>query len=124
MAITTGGNRPGVIPLTIKDKDTLYRSYMPFLHEGGLFIPTNRQYELGDEVFVILTLLDEPQKFPITGRVVWVTPRPSAGRPAGIGIHFTSVSNALGQNQNAQAQKKIETYLGGLLKSERPTYTM
>ena len=123
MADNTGG-RPGVIPLTIKDKDTLYRSYMPFLNEGGLFIPTHRQYELGDEVFVILTLLDEKQKYPITGRVVWVAPRPTAGRPAGIGIHFTTPSNPQAQNQNQLAQKKIETYLGGALKADRPTYTM
>ena len=123
MADNAGG-KPGVIPLTIKDKDTLYRSYMPFLNEGGIFIPTNRQYELGDEVFVILTLLDEKQKYPITGRVVWVAPRPAAGRPAGIGIHFTTTSNQQAQNQNLQAQKKIETYLGGALKADRPTYTM
>jgi len=124
MAEKPDGGRPGVIPLTIKDKETLHRSYMPFLTEGGLFIPTHRKYQLGDEVFVILTLMDEPQKFPITGQVVWVSPRPAAGRPAGVGIHFSSSSNSFGQNQNATAQKKIETYLGGSLNSDRPTYTM
>lgn len=115
--------KSSVIPLSIKDKDTLYRSYMPFLTEGGLFIPTNRPYELGDDVFVILTLMEERQKFPITGRVVWLVPRPAAGRPAGIGIHFMT-PNPEAQNQNQLAQKKIETYLGGALKVDRPTYTM
>jgi type IV pilus assembly protein PilZ len=124
MSEPSGGSRPGVIPLTIKDKETLHRSYMPFLSEGGIFIPTQRKYRIGDEVVVILTLLDEAQKFPITGKVVWIAAKPAAGRPAGVGIQFSSSSNNFGQNQNTVAQQKIETYLGGLLKSDKPTYTM
>ena len=110
-------SRPGVIPLAIKDKETLYASYMPFLSDGGLFVPTNKEYELGEEVFVLLSLLEEAQRFPVTGRVVWSCPKPSAGRPAGIGIHFTG-------QQSVTVQKKIETYLAGSDKSDRPTYTM
>ena len=44
-------SRNGILSLTIKDKAVLYSAYMPFLENGGLFVPTNKAYALGDEVF-------------------------------------------------------------------------
>ncbi|MDO6806500.1 PilZ domain-containing protein, partial [Wenyingzhuangia sp. 1_MG-2023] len=67
--------RSGILTLTIKDKAVLYGAYMPFLKEGGLFIPTNRSYKLGDEVFLLLKLMDDPEKLPVAGKVVWITPQ-------------------------------------------------
>jgi len=60
----------GVLSLTIKDETVLYAAYMPFIQDGGLFVPTNRSLELGKEVFVLLKLLGEPEKIPVAGRVV------------------------------------------------------
>jgi Tfp pilus assembly protein PilZ len=50
------GARQGILSLAIKDKAQLYGAYMPFLKGGGIFIPTNRRYTLGDEVFLLLSL--------------------------------------------------------------------
>ena len=113
-----GQARQSILSLSIKDKSALYAAYMPFIQNGGLFIPTNKQYKLGDEVFMLLTLLDEKDKLPVAGTIVWITPTGSQGnRAAGVGVQFSD------QN-NGQAQKKIETYLAGALKSDRPTHTM
>lgn len=110
-------SRQGILSLTIKDKAVLYSAYMPFVKNGGLFVPTNKSYELGDEVFMLLTLMEEPEKIPIAGRVIWVTPRGAQGnRTAGIGVQFSE--------QDAGANAKIEEYLAGLLASEKPTHTM
>ncbi len=110
--------KQGVMSLAIRDKSTLYASYMPFLKNGGIFIPTDKAFELGDEVFLLLSLMEEPERFPVTGKVVWITPKGSlGGRPQGIGIQF-------GGNEGAMVQKKIETYLAGGLNSDRPTNTM
>ncbi len=110
--------RPGVIPVAIRDLQTLYQAYMPFLKNGGLFVATDRGFALGDEVFLLLTLLDEPQRYPVSGRVVWLTPKAAiGGRPAGIGVQFTGMDAAA-------VVKRIETYLAGSLQSERPTYTL
>jgi type IV pilus assembly protein PilZ len=57
-------SRNGILSLTIKDKAVLYSAYMPFLSNGGLFVPTNKAYDIGDEVFMLLTLMDEPEKIP------------------------------------------------------------
>ena len=84
------GTRQGILSLTIKDKAVLYAAYMPFLQNGGLFVPTNKHYSIGDEVFMLLTLMDEPEKIPIAGRVVWMTPAGAQGnRKAGIGVQFS-----------------------------------
>lgn len=68
-------NKQGILSLTIKDRTVLYAAYMPFVRHGGLFVPTNKKYELGEEVFILLALMDEPEKIPINGKVVWVTPK-------------------------------------------------
>ena len=73
--------RPGVLSLTIKDKNALYAAYMPFVKGGGIFVPSNRPYKLGEEVFMLLTLMDSKEKIPVAGHVVWVTPSGRAGQP-------------------------------------------
>ena len=86
-SFSTGG--AGILSLTIKDKAVLYAAYMPYVINGGLFIPTNKSYSIGAEVFVLLNLMDEPEKIPVAGKVVWVTPKGGQGnRSAGIGIQF------------------------------------
>lgn len=112
-----GGVGQGILSLNIKDSAVLYAAYMPYVENGGLFIPTNKKYQIGDEVFVLLTLIDEPEKIPISGKVVWITPKGAQGnRLAGIGVQFS--------DQEAHLIDKIETYLAGLAASERPTHTM
>lgn len=112
-----GGARNGILSLTIKDKAVLYAAYMPFVQSGGLFIPTNKSYNLGDEVFMLLNLMDEPEKIPVAGKVVWVTPKGAQGnRAAGIGVQFSDQDNT--------AVNKIENYLAGSLDSDRPTHTL
>ena len=113
------GPRQGILSLTIKDKGALYAAYMPFIKNGGLFIPTNKDYKLGDEVFMLLKLMDETEKLPVVGKVVWLTPKGAQGnRVAGIGVEFAD------DQDGGNVRKKIETYLGGALKSDRPTHTM
>ena len=60
--MATPAGRQGILSLTIKDKSALYAAYMPFVKNGGLFIPSNKKYKLGDEVFMLLTLMEEKEK--------------------------------------------------------------
>jgi type IV pilus assembly protein PilZ len=110
--------RPGVLSLTIKDKNALYAAYMPYVKGGGIFVPSNRPYKLGDEVFMLLTLMDSKEKIPVAGHVVWVTPPGAQGnRTAGIGIQFS-------EKDSGVARTKIENILAAALNSDRPTHTM
>ncbi len=119
MALKKGGMMGrGMLTLHIKDTDTLYKSYLPFLKNGGLFVPTEKKYKLGDEVFMLVTLMEEKEKIPVAGNVVWINPvRAQGNRPAGIGIHF-------GDRDDGKTRTKIEAMLVGKLRAEAATYTM
>jgi type IV pilus assembly protein PilZ len=118
MPPAAGAPRQGILSLAIKDKGSLYSAYIPFLKGGGIFIPTNKQYELGDEVFILLTLMEETEKLPVVGRVAWINPKDAQGHfVPGIGVQFTDKDGDAVRN-------KIETYLAGALKSDRMTHTM
>ena len=111
--------RPSVVQLAIKEKGALYAAYIPLFAEGGMFIPTARDYRLGDDVYVLLSLPDDPQRYPIAGRVAWVTPPRAAGnRTQGVGIQFP-------RDEKSRLLKiKIEEMLGSHLATERPTQTI
>jgi len=110
--------RPGMLSCTIKDKGTLYQSYMPFVKNGGLFIPTDKTFGLGDEVFMLLTLMDSGAKLPVAGTIIWVTPNGAQGnRKTGVGVQFSD-------KDNGETSRKIETFLAGALTSDRITHTM
>lgn len=112
------GGRPAILSLAIKEKAALYAAYMPYLKNGGVFVPTNRPYKLGDEVYLILTLMNDPAKYPIAGRVVWISPAGGTSRTPGIGVHFP------GDETGVAARRAIEDLLGSAIKSGRPTHTI
>lgn len=107
----------GILSLTIKDKSVLYAAFMPFVKNGGLFIPTTKVYDIGNEVFMLLKLMDDIERVPVAGTVVWITPRGAqSNRPAGIGIQF--------KDDDGNVRRKIEDILAGQLNSEKQTHTM
>jgi len=110
--------KPGVLSLAIKEKVALYSAYMPYIKGGGLFIPTNKPFKIGEEVFMLLSLIDDPMKLKVVGHVVWVTPAAQAGRPQGVGVQFSDKDGGI------EAKNKIENLLGSALKSSRATHTM
>ena len=111
--------RPSVLSLNINSKSALYAAFMPHLRCGGIFIPTTRNYNIGDEVFMLLSLMDDPTKLPIAGTVVWITPAGAQNSKAqGIGVQFKS------DESGTEARRKIEGLLGGVMQSTRPTHTM
>lgn len=112
-----GGAKKTMIALTIKDKVILHDYYMPFIKNGGLFIANRTEYELGDDVFILLNLMDEAEKIPVAGKVIWIA-RKGVKRPhkAGVGVQFSDPENI--------ARGKIETYLAGSLGAANSTSTM
>ena len=119
MSETKPAARPSVLSLNINSRSALYAAFMPHLKNGGIFIPTTRSYKLGDEVFMLLSLMDDPTKLPIAGTVVWMAPGGAQnGRAQGVGIHFNK------DESGQDARRKIEGLLGGVLGSSRPTHTL
>jgi len=111
-------SRPGLLTLSIKDKSALYVAYMPFVRNGGLFVPTQSDYQIGDEIFMLLNLMGENEKLPVAGRVVWVTPKGISNRRVpGIGVQFS-------EQDNGATSRKIENYLAGAIGGDKHTHTM
>jgi type IV pilus assembly protein PilZ len=111
--------RPSVLSLNINSKSALYAAYMPFLNNGGIFVPTPKSYKLGDEVFMLLQLMDDATRHPVAGTVVWVTPHGAQGGKAqGIGVHFSE------DESSKVLRGRIEQVLAGHLGSSRPTHTL
>lgn len=112
-----GETRPGMLSISIKDLGVLDAAYMPFVENGGLFIPTPRNYELDDEVSILLALMDEPTRLPVAGRVVWITPAGAQNqRTQGIGVQFS--------DRNSPVRKRIEELLAALGTRERRSHTL
>ena len=119
MSTSSTSPRPSVIQLAIKEKSALYAAYIPLFVEGGIFIPTAREYKLGDDIYVLLSLPEDPQRYPVAGKVAWVTPAKAAGsRTQGVGIQFPK------DEKSKLLKIKIEEILGAVLGSDRPTQTI
>lgn len=111
--------RPSVLSLAIKEKAALYAAYMPFLLNGGIFVPTNKSYKIADEIYLILSLMDDSSKYPVAGKVAWVTPAGANNNKAqGIGVHFP------GDESGQRIRQRIEEILGAAIGSSRATHTL
>lgn len=108
-----------MLDVDIKEKKQLQGIYMPFLTNGGIFVPTVKAYALGEEVYLNLHLLKEPRPYVVIGRVAWISPRNALNkRMQGIGIHFSLDENT------GIAKRKIEELLGPAVKSDKSTHTL
>ncbi|MCG3188338.1 MAG: hypothetical protein LKCHEGNO_00316 [Burkholderiaceae bacterium] len=112
-------SRPSVIQLVFREKGALYAAYVPILQDGGLFVPTTREYKLGDDIYLLLSLPDDPQRYPVAGKVAWITPaNASGGRTQGVGVRFPN------DEKTRLLKLKIEELLGTQLQSAKPTQTI
>lgn len=111
--------RPSVIQYALKDLASLAGAYMAIFSHGGLFVPTSRDYRLGDTVYVLISLPDDPQRYPVAAKVVWVTPANAlGGRPQGVGIGLPQDAKSVALKQ------KIEASLSNYVASERASQTL
>jgi type IV pilus assembly protein PilZ len=118
-AAVAAAARPSVIQLVFREKGALYAAYIPLLTDGGLFVPTAREYRLGEDIYLLLALPDDPQRYPVAGKVAWITPNnASGGRTQGVGVRFPADEKTRG------LKLKIEELLGTSISSSKPTQTL
>ena len=114
-----GGARPSVMQLVFREKGALFAAFIPLFAEGGLFVPTSRAYQLGEDLYLLLSLPDDPQRYPVAGKVAWITPpNASGGRTQGVGVRFPA------DDKSRLLKLKIEEILGTQISSSKPTQTI
>ena len=105
--------------MVFREKGALYAAYMPLLADGGLFVPTARDYRLGEDIYLLLSLPDDTQRYPVAGKVAWITPaNASGGRTQGVGVRFPT------DEKSKVLRLKIEEMLGTSISSSKPTQTI
>ena len=118
-ASSSGSGRPSVIQLVFREKGALYAAYIPAFTDGGLFVPTTREYRLGDDIYLLLSLPDDNQRYPVAGKIAWITPaNASSGRTQGVGVRFPA------DEKTRLLRLKIEQILGTNISSNKPTQTL
>lgn len=111
-------SRGGITTIAYDTVEKLYASYLPFIQNGAVFIPSTQQQQLGAQVFVAVTLPGSSDRMPLNGKVVWVNHRTQGNRPAGYAIQ-------LGKDEaGLRIKNEVERLLAGKLDSDRPTFTL
>lgn len=103
--------------LEFYNKKELRSAFMPFVKDGGLFIHTDKVFDLGEKISLSIYLVEVAERHEITGKVVWLNPKFAQGNlPQGVGVQF------IGEKARALSQR-IENLVAGL-PQEEPTDTM
>lgn len=73
----------------LKNQMELNFSYMPFIKDGGLFVPTDEKFHLGEHIIIEIQFPNHTEYKEVSGRIVWITPPNSLYQIyPGIGIQF------------------------------------
>ncbi len=110
--------RGGILTCHIEDIATLYASYLSFVENGALFVPSSRVQQMGDEVFIAITLPNSSERLPMNGKVVWINGKAQSNRPAGFAVQIGT--DIAGQ----RIKHEVERLLAGKMDSQQATYTM
>ncbi|WP_017444737.1 PilZ domain-containing protein [Gayadomonas joobiniege] len=105
------------IILEYNSVQALYKSYLPFTKDGGLYVKTSRKYDIGVQLTLSVMLPSNVEPVVVSGVVCWITPAAShSNLPQGVGVAFSAENNGL--------KERIETILGPMMNSYEPTFTM
>lgn len=110
--------RGGILTCHIENIEMLYASYLSFVSNGAIFVPSDQPQQLGNEVFIAITLPNSSERLPMNGKVVWVNTKAQGGRPAGFAVQIGT--DIAGQ----KIKNEVERLLAGKVDGLQSTYTM
>lgn len=108
------------ISLKVADINVLYMAYMPYLSDGGIFIPTKNTFSPGDVIRLHVSLPEEVETFNVRSKVVWITPSANQSNKAmGVGVMFH-------KKEGQRLKHKIETLIAPLVNTDnfKSTHTI
>lgn len=80
-----------VIKLNYNDKNELANSYVKYFCNGGIFIRSNHEYDFGQELFLLISILNEDILLAVSGTVCWYSPKDiELGAYYQVGVQFNN----------------------------------
>ena len=69
-----------ILQLRLESKPIIYASYMSFLEYGGVFMPSNDKFAMGEEILLVLELVGpaKPKNCLLKPMFAGLTPTPAA----------------------------------------------
>ncbi|MBM4386522.1 MAG: PilZ domain-containing protein [Deltaproteobacteria bacterium] len=81
-----------VCELVFKDAVHLYESLALNISKGGCFIKEDDLLSIDSNLELNIRLEREKIDFMLEGKVIWINPRDTQGRPKGMGVKFNKLS--------------------------------
>ena len=103
-----------VFSVAFADKNAIYNCFMNFTREGGFFVPTSAEANIGEVVHLIVKIPENNKSYFVSGKVCWQ----NFGRKKGFGVHLIKddISRAL--------KLDMEKMIQGTTMSDKVNYTM
>lgn len=104
-----------VLNYILHDLVELNLSYMPFISDGGMFVPSDQNFILGEKISLVLHLPGQEEILNIEGKIIWITPKNALHHVvSGVGIQFVGPHASTIKNKiESILDKKVE--IGGYL---------
>ncbi len=84
---------PTKVELVFEDAIQFYEALSMSFSKGGIFIKTESLLPIDSLLTLRVRLKAEAVEFTVSGKVIWVNPRESQGRPVGLGVKFYKLSS-------------------------------
>jgi uncharacterized protein (TIGR02266 family) len=97
---------PMMLKVATRDTPTMLNVFTENVSQGGVFIATNEQFTIGEEIDFEISFPGLLDPIPMKGQVKWSRKALSLDEPAGIGIEFLS-TNSPGINSFSQLVSDI-----------------
>jgi len=81
------------VELVFDDAIHFYEGLSLSFSRGGIFVKTESLLPIDSLLAIEMRLQKEDIRFNLSGKVIWVNPRESQGRPVGLGIKFYKLSS-------------------------------
>lgn len=100
-----------ILKINFTDLNVFAKHYTQKFKDGGIFYKSDKKYNIGDKIFLIISIESNKQIFALDSEVVFIAPNNSLSFAGFSGFAFIS------NDQNKKYKQEIEILLGGLTKA-------
>lgn len=101
-----------ILSIVFNDAKMVSATYMAFIQGGGIFIPTDTSFQLGEKLIALIDLPGNSESQLVTGIVVWIdSAKAEKSGSRGVGIQL--------QESDSKVRLMIESCIASLASSKK-----